>query len=368
MTAKTANPLLSVVLCTYNPRADYLQRCVHGLKAQTLPRERWEFIVVDNNSQPPLVVRSQQTGDSRQESGDRPAGLRDQAAKGLKDEENKGPRDLEQEPGASASLPSHLPTFPPFTEIDLGWHADARLVVETQQGLSHARRRGFEEAKGELIVNLDDDAVLDPDYLEQVAKLAEEFPFIGVFGCQIRPEFERKPDWPVEEYYGAKRVVDKARWTNDPRHHESNPWGVGSVVRRQVAEAYIAKLAADERFAMIGRTASKLLACEDDDIAMTACDIRLGKGLFPELSLTHLIPEKRMTEEFQCKNAFGHAYSGTMLEFLRFGRRPVRPTLRARLNRAYRLACMKSRRRQQEIARDQGVKEAARDMKQWGWL
>jgi hypothetical protein len=101
---------------------------------------------------------------------------------------------------------------------------------------------------------------------------------------------------------------------------------------------------------------------------MTACDLGLGKGVFPELGLTHLIPTTRMTEDFLCRNARGHAYSGTVLEFLRFGRQPVKPTLQARLNRAYRLACMKSRRRRQELARDEGLKDAIRDMKQWGWF
>jgi glycosyltransferase involved in cell wall biosynthesis len=320
MAEESKTPFISVVLCTYNPRPDYFQRCVDGLKAQTLAQSAWELVVVDNNSKPALA------GDRSQSSG------------------------------ASEDK----------THIDLSWHPDARIVVETQQGLSHARRRGFAEAKGDLIVNLDDDAVLDPDYLERVIKLADQFPFIGAFGCQIRPEFEMKPDWPVEEYYGAQRVVDRALWTNDPRHHESNPWGVGSVVRKEVAEAYIAKLAADERFAMIGRTASKLLACEDDDIAMTACDVGLGKGVFPELALTHLIPEKRMTDEFQCRNAFGHGYSGTLLEFLRFQRLPQRGVV-ARLNRFYRILRMESWRRATERAKDRGVDEALKDISKWGW-
>src|SRR5712671_4531106 len=45
---------ISVVLCTYNPREDYLRRVVDGLRAQTLPQGQWEFIVVDNASNPPV--------------------------------------------------------------------------------------------------------------------------------------------------------------------------------------------------------------------------------------------------------------------------------------------------------------------------
>jgi hypothetical protein len=324
MADNSKTPLISVVLGTYNPRADYLQRVIGGLKAQTLPRQRWEFIVVDNNSTKPLSLTT---------------GHRDDGTTGTK-----------------------------TAELNLSWHPSARIVVESEQGLSHARRRGFQEAKGELIVNLDDDAVLDSDYLEQVVKLAEQFPLIGAFGCALRAEFEVPPQWPTEEYYAAQRVVPQPVWSNDPLHHLSNPWGAGSVVRRPVARAYVKRLADDCRYAQIGRTGERLLACEDDDIAMTACEVGFGKGVFPSLCFTHLIKASHMTEDFLCRNARGHAYSGTMLEFLRFGRPPVCPTLRARLNRAYRLACMKPRRRRQELARDRGVRDALRDMRSWGWL
>jgi glycosyltransferase involved in cell wall biosynthesis len=301
-------PLISVVLCTYNPRADYLRRCVDGVKAQSLPRERWEFVVVDNNSTKPLSSTI-------------------------------GPQD-------------DRTTF-----IDLSWHPDARMVVETQQGLSHARRRGFQEARGELIVNLDDDAVLDADYLEQVDKLAQRFPFIGAFGSQLRPEFERAPEWPVGDYYGAQRTVAENMWSNDREQFATTPAGVGSVVRRAVADAYVARMQSDPRWALLGRTADKLLSCEDIEIAMTACDLGLGKGVFKDLKLTHLIPAKRMTEYFLCRNAHGNGYSSVVHNFLRFGRVPPQPSIFGRLNRLYRLWRMSHRKRREEMAKDRGIRE-----------
>jgi glycosyltransferase involved in cell wall biosynthesis len=304
-------PLISVVLCTYNPRADYLQRCVDGMKKQTLPRERWEFIVVDNNSKPALA------GDRSQSSG------------------------------ASEDK----------THIDLSWHPEARIVVEMQQGLSHARRRGFQEARGELIVNLDDDAVLDPDYLEMAVKLAAQFPFIGAFGCQLRPEFERPPEWPVGDYYGAQRLVAENIWSNDREQFATTPAGVGSVVRRTVADSYVARMQSDPRWALLGRTADKLLSCEDIEIAMTACDLGLGKGVFKDLKLTHLIPAKRMTEDFLCRNAHGNGYSSVVHNYLRFGRVPQSPGVFAKINRFYRLWRMNPRKRREEIAKDRGIRE-----------
>jgi hypothetical protein len=150
-------------------------------------------------------------------------------------------------------------------------------------------------------------------------------------------------------------------------HHASNPWGAASVVRKEVALAYASKLERDERLSLIGRKPGALLACEDDDIAMTACEIGLGKGVFPSLQVTHLIPANRMTEEFQCQNAHGKGYSSTVLNYLRFQKIPTMGPL-AKINRMYRLARMGRRRRWQEIATDRGVRDALRDMQEWGWL
>jgi len=315
-------PLISVVLCTYNPRADFLERVIEGLKAQTLAQSAWELVVVDNNSTKPLSSTT-------------------------------GPQD--DRPPARRALRLGETTF-----IDLSWHPEARIVVEMQQGLSHARRRGFEEAKGNLIVNLDDDAVLDPDYLEQAVKLAEQFPFIGAFGCQLRPEFERPPEWPVGDYYGAQRIVAENMWSNDREQFSTTPVGVGSVVRRAVADAYVARMHSDPRWALLGRTAYKLLSCEDIEIAMTACDLGLGKGVFRDLKLTHLIPAKRMTEDFLCRNAYGNGYSSVVHNFLRFGRITQSRGILARADRTYRLMRMNSRKRREEMAKDRGMRDARR--------
>jgi len=309
MAESVKTPLVSVVLCTYNPRADFVERVLEGLRRQTLPLERWEFIVVDNNSTKPLSS-------------------------------TMGPRD------------------DGTTVIDLSWHPDARMVVEKQQGLSHARRRGFEEAKGELIVNLDDDAVIDPDYLEQICEVARQHPFIGVFGGQRRAEFEVLPKWPREEYYGADRMVSEPIWSNDREHGPSLPTGAGSVVKKKVADAYVRKLANEPVWASLGRTAEKMLSCEDVEIAMIACDLGLGRGLFPQLKLTHLVEARKMTLDFLCRNAHGNGYSYTIHNFLRFGRLPSGRSVMGKINRLYRLARMPSRQRKQEMAKDHGIREA----------
>ena len=102
MNSAAAKPAVSVVIPTHNPRHDYLARVVDALRQQTLPREQWELLVVDNGSEQPL----------------RAAGPKYQGSKGLKGEESSA-------------------------DIDLGWHANARIVREEELGLTYARLRGF---------------------------------------------------------------------------------------------------------------------------------------------------------------------------------------------------------------------------------
>ena len=158
-------PVISVVIPTHNTRQDYLRRVLDALKQQTLPCEQWEIIVVDNGSRVPL-----------------------EAGAGQQDNRSAGPQDC------GTSLPSHLPTCPPFTEIDLGWHPNARVVREEELGLTFARLRGFVEARGELIVMVDDDNVLAPDYLENAVSIAQRNPALGAFGGKCVPEFEVEPE------------------------------------------------------------------------------------------------------------------------------------------------------------------------------
>ena len=49
--------MLSVVICTHNPRPDYFPRCLNALRSQTLSPDLWELVVVDNRSDGPGVER-----------------------------------------------------------------------------------------------------------------------------------------------------------------------------------------------------------------------------------------------------------------------------------------------------------------------
>jgi glycosyltransferase involved in cell wall biosynthesis len=53
---------LTVVICTHNPRQDYLDRVLHALQVQTLAVDRWELLVIDNASKLSVANRIDVSG------------------------------------------------------------------------------------------------------------------------------------------------------------------------------------------------------------------------------------------------------------------------------------------------------------------
>ncbi len=47
---------VSAIICTHNPRRDYLKRVLNALQAQTLPKDEWELLIIDNASEQALAT------------------------------------------------------------------------------------------------------------------------------------------------------------------------------------------------------------------------------------------------------------------------------------------------------------------------
>jgi glucosyl-dolichyl phosphate glucuronosyltransferase len=68
-----------------------------------------------------------------------------------------------------------------------------RLVSEHEQGLSHARNRALDEARGHYIVFTDDDVITPPDWLCQFWEGTVRHPDSAVFGGPVEPWFPVAP-------------------------------------------------------------------------------------------------------------------------------------------------------------------------------
>jgi hypothetical protein len=55
------------------------------------------------------------------------------------------------------------------------------------------------------------------------------------------------------------------------------------------------------------------MSCEDHDMAWTSMELGIGVGVFPELRLTHIIPEERTRLDYILKLLEADACSSTLL-------------------------------------------------------
>ncbi|WNZ27298.1 glycosyltransferase [Leptolyngbya sp. NK1-12] len=258
-------PIVSVIICTHNPRRDYITKVLGALKSQTLSMELWELLLVDNASNEILS-----------------------------------------------------------SELDLSWHPRNRHLREENLGLTPARLRGIKEAQGNLLIFVDDDNVLEPDYLEEAIHILKEYPFLGAFGGHISAE----TDSPLEAWqepflsFLAVREVRQPVWGNRSFSGQNVPYGAGICIKREVAYRYYEVTQEDPLRLRLDRRGNLLSSAGDLDLALTAHDCGYATGLFPNLRLNHLIPTTRLQEEYLLRLKREGGMSSYILEYLRYGNIP----------------------------------------------
>jgi glycosyltransferase involved in cell wall biosynthesis len=248
----------TVIICTHNPRQGYLERTLDSLRAQILPFQKWELILVDNASLEPIADR-----------------------------------------------------------WDLSWHPSGKHVLEPELGLSSARQRGIRESAGRLLIYVDDDNVLAPDYLSEALRIEKDCQFLGVWGSgSIALEFEVEPPDYLRDLlpWLGLRHVEQPVWSNSISSSDATPIGAGLCVRRHIGEAYL-EFCKTTPIQISGRKGSSLSGHEDYEICYLACKEGLGMGIFPQLKILHLIAKKRVSDEHFLKLIESLTLSHLMLAY-----------------------------------------------------
>jgi glucosyl-dolichyl phosphate glucuronosyltransferase len=235
-----ARPLVSVVVCTHNRAAD-AQRCVAAAAAQVAALG-WELLVID-----------------------------------------------------SASTPEHAQRLAAMAAAEPG----IGLARLTQPGLSAARNRGAELAQGEWVAYLDDDAIVQPGWAEQLgAVLRAQPPSVAMVGGRIEPSWpagatgaEVTPRWLL-----MLSCVDSAQAGRVADGH--NICGANFAIRRSA-------LAAAGGFpSALGRVGGRLISGEESFVIRRLQQVGLDAVYDPRFVVLHCIEPQRLTRAWIAQRAY----------------------------------------------------------------
>jgi glycosyltransferase involved in cell wall biosynthesis len=245
MTAQSKPPFLkvTVAILTYN-RAEFLRQTLAGIADQEFPRDYFEVIVVDNNS-----------------------------------------TDNTREVVASFAVQPLAP----------------RYVLETNQGLDHARNRAIKEARGEIIVFGDDDILVPREWLAQmtIPLMADHARKIGAMGGEVMPVFpDGLPPWVAEWHAPLKFRADTG--VLDPRH---SPMGANLAIPRWVFEQLGAFSTA------LDRSGKSLFSGGDAEMIRRIRAVGLEVWFAPGAAVKHQMPASRTTFRYAARHAFDSARS-----------------------------------------------------------
>ena len=234
---------VTVAIPTYN-RADFLRQTLTGIVAQQFPRDHFEVLVIDNNS--------------------------------------------------------HDHTAAVVAEFAAA-HPAPRHVLETQQGLDHARNRAIAEARGEIIVFGDDDILVKPDWIAQIAVplLADPGRRIGAVGGEVLPVFpDGLPDW-VREWHAPLAF----RPDLGPLEARQSPMGANLAFPKWVFDQL-------GRFhTSLDRAAGNYFSGGDSEMIRRVRAAGLEVWFAPGAAVQHQMPASRTTFRYAARHAFDSARS-----------------------------------------------------------
>lgn len=229
--------MLSLILCTYN-RDKYIYNVLKSIAGNDYPHTDYEIVLVNNNS--------------------------------TDDTESECKRFRQDFPGIRFNY-----------------------CVETNQGLSYARNRGIQESKGDILVYVDDDALVNKEYLQTYADFFARNPDIAAAGGPIIPQYEtEEPAWM--SHYTRQLVTGKLYLGDKECEFPKNafPGGGNAAYRKSVFDK-IGLFNVE-----LGRKGNSLIGAEEKDLFDKMTTIGIRFFYLPTAILYHIIPEKKLTQDY----------------------------------------------------------------------
>ena len=236
--------ILSIVICSYN-RASYISDALDSLYNQSAGLQNFEAIIVDNNST-------------------------DNTA-----------------------------------EVFAQWRAahpqgSFTYLTETKQGASFARNTGAAAAKGQWLCFMDDDAIVNSNYVENIIKHVETKPTVVGFGGRIIPKYiPAEPKWM--SYY-VSSLVGNFDYAPTACAFENGKYPLESNmrVRKDIYDSI-----GGFNTALPGVVGSLRIGGEGKELFYKI--LALGHTIYydPTIEVQHVVEVKKLTPEYMYRVASG---------------------------------------------------------------
>ncbi|MGL4849562.1 MAG: glycosyltransferase family 2 protein [Clostridium sp.] len=155
---------LSIIICTYN-RAEILKECIKSIVSNNKNLEKYEIVIVDNNS-----------SDNTREC---------------------------------------------VNEMEIN---NLRYTLEIKQGLSNARNRGIIEACYRYIAFIDDDVIVEKQFVENILKYFSDSKNVCGGGKIYSIWKTEKPNWFKENFYS---IIGETKYGENKRKLSRNEYPYG---------------------------------------------------------------------------------------------------------------------------------------------
>jgi hypothetical protein len=232
----------TVAICTHNG-ARRIAQVLESLAAQNLPAGDWETLVIDNASTDDTSVV------------------------------------------AANSLARLQPD-------------NGRVVCEATPGLTFARRRAANEARGDIICFLDDDNIPAPDFVASAVGAFARRRRAFAIGGKVNAVWEQEPSpLALAVQHFALAICDRG---DNAFCYERNwgPVGAGLCIRTEVLRTIYSEHGGTT---VLGRTGGRLTSGDDLLIGILAWKLGGECWYEPSLSIKHILPARRMEKSYLLK-------------------------------------------------------------------
>lgn len=234
---------ISCIVCTYN-RQDFILHCLEAFAAQSLASDAFEVIVVDNHS-------TDRTGELVRKF-------------------------IHDHPGVRMTC-----------------------AFEEKLGLSNARNTGARLAKGDVLAYIDDDAVSDPRFLEEILRVFQEHPAAGCVGGRIDLSMpDNLPWWYSESLAGYYSAFNLSRTETGK---VSELWELPYGANFSVAKKALLELGGFST--RLGRKGKDFSGGEETELAFRMLSRGYEVYYCPFARVTHYIKKERISLKHMVKTA-----------------------------------------------------------------